>query len=123
MITRTFVALLLTSTSLTALAEPYPETYPPPAAAGHARGALRAACGDDVARFCPGAKPGSGQIKECLKAHRNELSPECIDAVRQWRQAKAGANGQDDMGAARSTAPYMPSPPEEQAPSLFMDND
>ncbi len=37
-------------------------------------------CSEDIARFCPGIKPGpAGMIAlmECLEAHEKELSPAC----------------------------------------------
>jgi hypothetical protein len=34
-------------------------------------------CKPDIARLCPGARPGGGQIVECLKANAGQLSPGC----------------------------------------------
>jgi hypothetical protein len=45
--------------------------------------ALRSACKDDVRKLCPDVKPGGGRIKECMAAHKDELSPTCHDALLQ----------------------------------------
>lgn len=37
------------------------------------------ACKADAEKLCPGAKPGSGAIVQCLKQHQAELSPACIE--------------------------------------------
>jgi orotidine-5'-phosphate decarboxylase len=47
------------------------------------RGAMRQACGQDVARLCPGVKPGGGRIIACFKEKAAELSPSCRTALQQ----------------------------------------
>jgi orotidine-5'-phosphate decarboxylase len=47
------------------------------------RGAMRQACGQDVARLCPGVKPGGGRILACFKEKAAELSPGCRSALKQ----------------------------------------
>ncbi len=47
------------------------------------RGAMRQACGQDVARLCPGVKPGGGRILACFKEKAAELSPGCRTALQQ----------------------------------------
>jgi chemotaxis protein MotB len=39
------------------------------------------ACGDDVARLCPGVPPGEGRLKACMRAHASELSAGCFDTL------------------------------------------
>jgi len=39
------------------------------------------ACGDDVARLCPGVPPGEGRVKACMRAHASELSAGCFDTL------------------------------------------
>jgi hypothetical protein len=34
-------------------------------------------CEADTYMFCPGVRPGKGRILKCLKAHKQELTPEC----------------------------------------------
>jgi hypothetical protein len=34
-------------------------------------------CKADREKFCAGVKKGKGRIKNCLKAHENELTPAC----------------------------------------------
>lgn len=41
-------------------------------------------CKADVARLCGDVKPGQGRIANCLKAHQDEISPEC----KQWLATK-----------------------------------
>ena len=36
-----------------------------------------ASCKADLARFCPQAKPGGGQVAACLKKNTTQLSPSC----------------------------------------------
>jgi hypothetical protein len=47
------------------------------------RNAMREACGQDVARLCPGVKPGGGRIIACFKEKAVELSPGCRSALQQ----------------------------------------
>ena len=39
------------------------------------------ACHDDVMKFCKDVKTGEGRILRCLKAHENDLSPQCREKV------------------------------------------
>lgn len=47
------------------------------------RNAMRAACGPDAARLCPGVKPGGGRILACFKEKAADLSPGCRSALQQ----------------------------------------
>jgi hypothetical protein len=38
---------------------------------------FRAACEDDVFKFCGNVQPGGGRILSCLKQHEQELTPDC----------------------------------------------
>jgi len=44
---------------------------------------MRAACGPDAARLCPGVKPGGGRILACFKEKATDLSPGCRSALQQ----------------------------------------
>ena len=45
---------------------------------------VQKACSGDVEKLCKGVKPGQGRILQCLKAHKDEVSPEC----KQWVATK-----------------------------------
>ena len=47
------------------------------------RNAMREAYGPEVARLCPGVKPGGGRIIACFKEKAAELSPGCRSALQQ----------------------------------------
>lgn len=51
--------------------------------------AVQAACRGDAQRLCAGVQPGGGRIGQCLKARINEVSPQCLDAVRANKAAQA----------------------------------
>ena len=46
---------------------------------------VREACQDDALTFCKDINPGSGRIVNCLKEHKNELSPECKAGMERGR--------------------------------------
>jgi hypothetical protein len=43
--------------------------------------AVALACRPDIARFCATVQPGNGRIKACMKAHMQELSDPCKEAM------------------------------------------
>jgi len=43
-------------------------------------------CKADLAKFCPQAKPGGGQISACLKQNAAQLSAPCKERVAQMKQ-------------------------------------
>ena len=50
--------------------------------------AVKEACKADVEKFCAGIKPGGGQLKDCMKPHRKEVSDECKAARKDAHDAK-----------------------------------
>jgi len=43
--------------------------------------ALAKACAKDIKSVCGDVKPGGGKLKDCVKAHYNDLSPDCQVAI------------------------------------------
>ncbi|MFG1348808.1 cysteine rich repeat-containing protein [Xanthobacter autotrophicus] len=39
--------------------------------------ALRTACEADVKKLCAGIQPGGGRLVQCLKEHKDEVTPPC----------------------------------------------
>jgi hypothetical protein len=52
-------------------------------------GSRRAACKEDIAKFCPGIHPGGGRIPACLKQNEAQLSSACKDAIANSREKNA----------------------------------
>jgi hypothetical protein len=44
-------------------------------------GKFRAACGEDVQRFCGGVQPGGGRLVQCLSSNTTKLSAECGNII------------------------------------------
>jgi hypothetical protein len=44
-------------------------------------------CRADIAKFCPQAKPGGGEIAACLKANAAQLSPSCKARAKEMKGA------------------------------------
>ena len=73
-------------TSSHAFAQSTPPPVPPPGGGGPGDFAkVREACHEDVDRLCKDVKSGEGRIRECLRAHRDELSAGCQAAIREAR--------------------------------------
>jgi hypothetical protein len=45
-------------------------------------------CKEDLEKFCADVKPGQGRKMECLKSHREELSPHCKDEMKEMHDKK-----------------------------------
>ncbi len=43
--------------------------------------AMAKACAKDIKSVCGDVKPGGGALKDCVKAHYNDLSPDCQVAI------------------------------------------
>jgi hypothetical protein len=68
------------------------------------------ACAADVQRMCPTAAADKHQARQCIKAHMNEVSPDCRSAVE-----AAKARHQQRKAAKASAMQSAPSG-EEPAP-------
>jgi hypothetical protein len=79
------------ATSSFAFAQSGPPPTPPPGEGAPGEGApgdfakVRLACHDDIARLCKDVPPGDGRVRECLRAHKDELSEGCRTAIREAR--------------------------------------
>jgi hypothetical protein len=83
---RTALLGVALGTSSFAFGQSTPPPAPPPnegAPGDFAK--VREACHEDVARLCKDVKPGDGRIRECLRAHKDELSGGCQAAIREAR--------------------------------------
>lgn len=40
-------------------------------------------CRDEIHKLCPGMQKGDGKLRECVKAHKSELSPDCQQKLAQ----------------------------------------
>ena len=59
-------------------------------------------CKADAARFCPGLKPGSDEMIQCIKDNKDKLSPECRAAA-QEKGEKYKQQQQEQMPAPAPT--------------------
>lgn len=75
MTSRQRMALMLGLTLSTLLALP----------AARAEDSIKDACKQDAQTLCKGIKPGGGRIAACLKEHKDEVSAECKEAVKEHR--------------------------------------
>ena len=79
----TLLGVALATSSLAFAQTPPPA---PPPEEGHGEFVkVREACHDDVERFCKGTTPGQGHFRECLRAHKDELSDGCKAALQEAR--------------------------------------
>lgn len=65
----------------------------------HAADDVREACKEDAKTLCKGIKPGGGRIAACLKEHKEEVSAECKEAVKDHhgdRPRRPGRKGGDE---------------------------
>ena len=67
--------------------------------------ALRASCGPDVRRLCPGISLENGGVIKCLNSHRMELSPTCDMYFKEIPGHRAA-----QKGAPKATSSATPPP-------------
>ena len=54
------------------------------------QGGVRGACMNDIKTLCGAVQPGGGRIRECFKAHREQLSNGCKLALADRMLARQG---------------------------------
>ncbi|MGZ9409473.1 MAG: cysteine rich repeat-containing protein [Methylocystis sp.] len=42
---------------------------------------VKVRCKADYSRLCSGIMPGGGRVLACFQAHKDEVSPDCADAL------------------------------------------
>ena len=60
------------------------------------QGGIRGACMNDIKTLCGDVQPGGGRIRECFRAHRENLSAGCKVALAErmlQRQSRQGRGG------------------------------
>ena len=78
-------------------------------------GAQEKPCMADAARLCPEVQPGGGAQIQCLKEHKDELSPACKKKV---MSAKIKHMEKQELQHEQAPSPTPPSPnPTAQPPS------
>ena len=68
---------------------------------------LRAACGDDLQRFCVGVQPGGGRLIQCLSAHTPEVSAACGNMIAAMYARRDTPNSSEQNSAAQPAAPVV----------------
>jgi hypothetical protein len=86
-----------------------PADSPPPAAGP----SPREACAADVKRLCADTQPGGGQVMQCMRQHRDELSDSCKSAL---MAARANHHWRHD-GSSEGSPPNDGPPPQTGAPA------
>ena len=76
-----------------------------PAAGARGGGKFRAACSEDLQRFCVGVQPGGGRLVQCLSSRTSELSTACGNMIAAI-QARKGTS--DASGQSPATQPAAP---------------
>ena len=83
-----------------------------PALAFAQQGAVRGACMNDIKTLCGSVQPGGGRIRECFRAHREQLSTDCklalADRMLQRRE------GRGERGLGRPGGPANSGSPTQQ---------
>jgi hypothetical protein len=70
---------------------------------------IRANCGSELQRFCPGVEPGGGRIIQCLLSHRGSLAAACRSVL----VAARSEPGVAPTPTRQSMAPLSLTPPIE----------
>ena len=87
------------------------------AAGGGAK--LRAACGQDVQRFCVGVQPGGGRLVQCLSSHTREVSAACGNMIAATHARRGTPNPSVQSPAAQPAAPVTVGKPAATMGSIL----
>ena len=78
----------------------------------------RKACQADIDKFCKGVDPGAGRLRDCLKTHVAELSPDCKQAIDRPRRTRGDARPRHTPGAGETATPATTgTPATEETPA------
>jgi hypothetical protein len=62
---------------------------------GGGRGAIRQACGADIQKYCPDARPGpGGGMRDCIMKNHDSFSDSCKAALAQMRAQRQQSGAQ-----------------------------
>jgi hypothetical protein len=75
------------------------------AAAGRGGAKIRAACDQDLQRYCVGVQPGRGRLVQCLSSRTSELSTACGNMIAAIRARKGTSDASAQSPATRPAAP------------------
>ena len=57
-------------------------------------------CKADREKFCAGLQPGDGKLRECMKQHEAELSPECKERQEAWKKVRVNCKSDEEKFCA-----------------------
>ena len=75
------------------------------AAAGRGGAKIRAACDQDLQRFCVGVQAGGGRLVQCLSSHTSELSTACGNMIAAIQARRGTSNASAQSLATQPAAP------------------
>ena len=80
---------------------------------------FRAACGQDVQRFCVGVQPGGGRLVQCLSSHTREVSAACGNMIAAIHARRGTPNSSVQSPAALPAAPVTVGKPPATMGSIL----
>jgi cysteine rich repeat protein len=82
-------------------------------------GKFRAACGEDLQRFCAGVQPGGSRLVQCLSSHTPELSAACANMIAAIGARRGAPNPSAQSPAAQPAAPVTVGKPPATMGSIL----